>query len=206
MRRMVRVQLLFTLGVLMGSLALLGCPRQPDMNVAAPVLPASAPPPKAAPAGKPEEAEPAIAPAPKPTEEDIAVNRPTPPVEFPENGSASAEGGASLPLKDIFFEFDNANIPENQKPILNEDFALLKSHPNVKISIQGNCDERGTEEYNLALGERRAQALKSFLVAQGIPADRIQTITYGKDRPFVLGHDEVAWKLNRRGHFEMAAR
>ncbi len=79
-------------------------------------------------------------------------------------------------------------------------WAILKENPNLKLTIEGHCDERGTAEYNLALGERRAKAGKDYLVAAGIPADRITTISYGKERPFVLGHDENAWKWNRRDH------
>jgi peptidoglycan-associated lipoprotein len=110
------------------------------------------------------------------------------------------------PLKDIFFNFDEATILADQKKGLDQDFAWLKAHPDVKVTLSGNCDERGTEEYNLALGERRADAVRDYLVAEGITADRISTISYGKDRPFVLGHDENAWRLNRRDHFVMAAK
>jgi peptidoglycan-associated lipoprotein len=77
----------------------------------------------------------------------------------------------------------------------------LKSNARAKATIEGHCDERGTTEYNLGLGERRAKAVKDYLVAAGIGADRIATISYGKERPFVLGHDESSWKWNRRGHF-----
>jgi peptidoglycan-associated lipoprotein len=79
--------------------------------------------------------------------------------------------------------------------------AWLKANARAKITLEGHCDERGTAEYNLALGERRAKAVKDYLIAAGIPADRVSTISYGKERPFVLGHDESAWKWNRRGHF-----
>jgi len=101
---------------------------------------------------------------------------------------------------DIFFPFDDATIRNDQKTALNADFEWLKAHPGVKVRIEGNCDERGTAEYNLALGERRAEAAKDYLVAEGIPAGRIAAISYGKERPFVLGHDESAWKWNRRDH------
>jgi peptidoglycan-associated lipoprotein len=104
-------------------------------------------------------------------------------------------------LKDIFYDFDKSNIRDDQKAALNEDVAWLKANSRAKITIEGHCDERGTVEYNLALGGRRATAAKDYLVAAGIAADRIATISYGKERPFVLGHDEAAWKWNRRGHF-----
>jgi peptidoglycan-associated lipoprotein len=89
-------------------------------------------------------------------------------------------------------------------PALQQDFAYLKAHQQVKVTVEGYCDERGTEEYNLALGQRRADTAKNALLAEGIGADRIKTISYGKDKPFAPGHDENAWRLNRRDHFAMA--
>jgi peptidoglycan-associated lipoprotein len=76
----------------------------------------------------------------------------------------------------------------------------MKTNGKAKITVEGHCDERGTAEYNLALGEHRAKAVRDYLVAAGIPANRIATISYGEERPFVTGHDEGAWKWNRRGH------
>ncbi|HET7853272.1 MAG TPA: peptidoglycan-associated lipoprotein Pal [Candidatus Methylomirabilis sp.] len=105
------------------------------------------------------------------------------------------------PLKDVFFDFDKAVIRDDGKQALNEDIQWLKANPTARIMIEGHCDERGTNEYNLALGERRARAARDYLVAGGIDAKRISTISYGEERPFVLGHDEAAWKWNRRDHF-----
>ncbi len=105
------------------------------------------------------------------------------------------------PLKDVFFDFDKAVLREDAKKTLNENIQWLKANPAVRIVIEGHCDERGTNEYNLALGERRAKAVRDYLVAGGIDAKRISTISYGEERPFVLGHDESAWKFNRRAHF-----
>jgi peptidoglycan-associated lipoprotein len=104
-------------------------------------------------------------------------------------------------LKDVFFDFDKSNIRDDQMAPLNENVTALKGNTGTKVLVEGHCDERGTAEYNLALGERRAKAVKDYLVAAGIAADRISTISYGKERPFVAGHDESAWKWNRRGHF-----
>jgi peptidoglycan-associated lipoprotein len=128
--------------------------------------------------------------------------RPTAPAEAPVkiNPAVSVESG----LKDIFFDFDNSVIRGDQRPAVEQDFAYLKAHQTVKVTVEGNCDERGTEEYNLALGQRRAETVKQALVAEGIAADRINTISYGKDKPYALGHDESAWHLNRRDHFAMA--
>jgi peptidoglycan-associated lipoprotein len=110
-----------------------------------------------------------------------------------------------VPLQDIFFDYDKSIIRDDQKAVLNQDIAWLKATPAAKITIEGHADERGTNEYNLALGERRAKATKDYLVATGIDAARIATITYGEERPFVLGHDESAWKWNRRAHFVIAS-
>jgi peptidoglycan-associated lipoprotein len=127
------------------------------------------------------------------------VTRATPPAETPVRPAPAAP--AASPLKDVFFDFDKSNIREDQKAALAENVAWLRVNATAKITIEGHCDERGTAEYNLGLGERRAKAVKDYLVAAGIPAERIATISYGKERPFVLGHDESAWKWNRRGHF-----
>jgi len=81
--------------------------------------------------------------------------------------------------------------------------AWLQANPRAMVVIEGNCDERGSEEYNLGLGDRRAQTVKDYLVAAGISANRIATISYGKERPFVLGHDESVWRWNRRAHFAL---
>jgi peptidoglycan-associated lipoprotein len=103
-------------------------------------------------------------------------------------------------LKDIHFDFDKYDVRPGDAAILKENAALLKKFPNVKIQIEGHCDERGTVEYNLALGERRANRTKDYLVSLGISAARISTISYGKEKPLDPGHDEDAWAKNRRAH------
>lgn len=118
----------------------------------------------------------------------------------PETAQGAAEKKAS-PLKDIFFDFDKGTIRADMKKSLNEDVRWLKANPTASIIIEGHCDERGTREYNLALGQRRAKSTKDYLVAAGINVKRIKVISYGKERPFAPGHDESAWKLNRRAHF-----
>jgi peptidoglycan-associated lipoprotein len=104
-------------------------------------------------------------------------------------------------LKEIHFDFDKYDIRPSDAEILKQNEALLRKYPNVKIQIEGHCDERGTVEYNLALGERRAQSAKRFLTSLGIPGSRISTISYGKERPLDPGHHEEAWAKNRRAHF-----
>jgi len=97
----------------------------------------------------------------------------------------------------VFFEFDRSDITPESQQILSRQADWLRRYPNVTVTIEGHCDERGTREYNLALGERRAQAAKNVLVASGIPASRISTISYGKERPTVVGSNEEAWAQNR---------
>jgi peptidoglycan-associated lipoprotein len=99
----------------------------------------------------------------------------------------------------VYFDLDKSNIRSDQRATLENQAAWLKSYPQVRMTIEGHCDERGTREYNLALGERRANSVKDFLVALGINPDRLQTVSYGKERPVALGHDEAAWAQNRRG-------
>jgi peptidoglycan-associated lipoprotein len=103
-------------------------------------------------------------------------------------------------LKDAFFDFAQAEIRSDQRDKLAADGAWLRSHPSVKIRIEGHCDERGTEAFNLALGEHRAAAVRQYLTTLGIDASRLATVSYGKDRPFAAGHDESAWAENRRDH------
>ena len=109
-------------------------------------------------------------------------------------------------LKDIHFDFDKYDIRPGDMTILRENAALLKKYPKVKIQIEGHCDERGTVEYNLALGERRASSTKNYLVSLGISADRLSTISYGKERPLDPGHNEEAWTKNRRAHTVITAK
>jgi len=104
-------------------------------------------------------------------------------------------------LKDIHFDFDRYDIRPEDTQILKENAALLSKYPQVKVQVEGHCDERGTNEYNLALGERRASAAKKYLLSLGISTDRISSISYGEEKPLDTGHDEEAWSKNRRGHF-----
>ena len=97
----------------------------------------------------------------------------------------------------VFFAFDRSNLSSEAQSTLDRQAAWLTKYPQVKVLIAGNCDERGTEEYNLALGSRRANAARDYLVARGVNPARIQTISYGKDRPVALGSNEQAWAQNR---------
>ena len=99
----------------------------------------------------------------------------------------------------VFFDFDKSTIKPEGKTTLQRQADWLKKYPNVTVTLEGHCDERGTREFNLALGERRATAVRNALVALGIPAARVKTVSYGKERPAVLGSNEAAWAQNRRG-------
>jgi peptidoglycan-associated lipoprotein len=103
----------------------------------------------------------------------------------------------------VFFDTDMSTIREDGRATLNRQAEWLKKYGNYQITVEGHCDERGTREYNLALGERRANAARQYLVAQGIPAARVKTISYGKERPDPVGSDEAAWARNRRAVTEL---
>ncbi|MBP6770806.1 MAG: peptidoglycan-associated lipoprotein Pal [Reyranella sp.] len=98
----------------------------------------------------------------------------------------------------VFFDTDSSTVREDGRQTLNRQAEWLKKYGNYQITIEGHCDERGTREYNLALGERRANAARQYLIAQGIPASRLKTVSYGKERPDPVGSDEAAWARNRR--------
>lgn len=102
---------------------------------------------------------------------------------------------------DIYFDYDAFDLTADARKVLADKAAFLNANPNVKIRIEGNCDERGTTEYNLALGDRRAKAAMDYLVFLGIKADRISTVSYGEDKPLDPGQTEEAWAKNRRDHF-----
>jgi len=106
----------------------------------------------------------------------------------------------------VFFAYDSSAISANAAEVLDTQVNWLKKHDEVKVVVQGYCDERGTREYNLALGERRANAVKQYLISKGVAANRISTISYGKERPAVLGNNEAAWAQNRRAVTVVAGR
>jgi len=106
-------------------------------------------------------------------------------------------------LVDVFFAYDKSDLTAESRDVLANDAKLLKAAAGVRIVVEGHCDERGTNEYNLGLGERRANAVKNYLVSLGVSASRIKTISYGEEKPFAMGHNEAAWKQNRRAHFSL---
>ena len=114
-----------------------------------------------------------------------------PPVEAPPAAAVTS-------LARAYFAVDSSALTAEAKRALDEDARLLSANPQVRVEIQGHCDERGTTEYNLALGQRRAQAARSYLVARGVSANRLTTVSYGEERPMLSGSDEGAWGQNRR--------
>ncbi len=109
-------------------------------------------------------------------------------------------------LKDVHFDFDKYDIRPAEAAVLKENAVLLKKYPKVKIQVEGHCDERGTVEYNLALGERRANSTRNYLVSIGVSPERVSTISYGKERPLDSAHNEAAWTKNRRAHTIITAK
>jgi peptidoglycan-associated lipoprotein len=107
----------------------------------------------------------------------------------------------ALVLKDVFFDYDKSDIKASDKATLEGINSWMMNHPQALLQVEGHCDERGTKEYNMALGERRAQAIRAALVGLGVSPDRIQTISYGEEKPLCAEHVEDCWKKNRRGHF-----
>ena len=177
------------------TLFLVGCPKRPATTGAvapAPSAPQAAPAPAPAPAPV-TATPPAPAPAPPPAPAPAPMVKPS---EFSPNPN----------LKTIYFDFDKYNIRPDDAKALDGDAAWLKANADNLVLIEGHCDERGTNEYNLALGERRAKAALNYLVAQGVQASRITIISYGKERPVCTEKTEACWAKNRRDNFLTKAR
>ena len=139
--------------------------------------------------------EPVATPTPKPT--------PKVDVDSIANRSMSELSGM---LKPAFFDYDKADVRADARDVLAANATWLKKYPSVMFTIEGHTDERGTAQYNLALGDRRANAAKDYLVSLGVDASRIKTVSYGKERPFATGHDEDSWQKNRRANFVVTSK
>lgn len=184
---MLRRRLVRPLYLLAGTLAFVaGCSSKPAAQTAA--TPASTP------TAVQAEASPAVTPPARTAAADDAL--PTSLDELNRRGY----------LKDAFFEFDRAEIATGQRASLEADAKWLRAHPTVHVRVEGHADERGTAQYNMALGDRRAAAIREYLSTLGVNPAVIQTVSYGEERPFATGHDEADWALNRRGHFVVTAR
>ena len=194
-RHMHRGLTVLVLALLAGALA--GCPKRPATTaVAAPAPGAPAP---AAPA-------PAPVPAPRAAEPPAPAPSVTPvPAPAPAQPPAPKEFVAADVLKDIHFDFDKYDIRPGDAKILDANAGWMKANPKYLVLIEGHADERGTNEYNLALGERRAKATLSYLVSQGVQASRFTLISYGEERPQCTEKTEACWARNRRAHFLVKA-
>jgi peptidoglycan-associated lipoprotein len=166
-----------------------------------PVARATPPPPPSTTASRPPAPpEPVVEPPP------VSVP-PEPAVESTDLASRSLdEINKQSPLQPVYFDLDSAEVRTDGQAALSKNAEILKTNGTWVISIEGHCDERGTAEYNLALGERRALAARTYLVSLGIQPDRLRTVSYGKEFPFDPGHSELAWSKNRRAHFVVTAK
>ena len=162
-----------------------------------------------------------LPPPPAPTTPSTTATRPpAPPEPVPETSAIPPEPtikddpmagdldtiDKNSPFQPVFFALDSYEVDGGGQQALNTNAGILKKYPTWIITIEGHCDERGTAEYNLALGEKRALAAKTYLVSLGVPADRVRTVSYGKEFPFDPGHDEGAWSKNRRAHFVVTSK
>ena len=149
-----------------------------------------------------------VPPAPPPPPSPVAEPVPVPPMPMEDTiGSKSLDDlNRDSPLKPLFFEVDSSDVSGVGQQALQGNADMLKKYPTWQVTIEGHSDERGTAEYNLALGERRALAARTYLVSLGIPADKVKTVSYGKEFPFDAGHDDEAWSKNRRAHFVITAK
>jgi peptidoglycan-associated lipoprotein len=123
-----------------------------------------------------------------------------PPPPPPPTGSVTDEDLFSQSVKDVYFDYDKADVRGDQQASVQADAQFLSQHANMTFTIEGHCDERGSTDYNLALGDQRASAVKNALTAAGVSASRIKTISYGKEKPFCTESNEACWQQNRRGH------
>jgi peptidoglycan-associated lipoprotein len=130
----------------------------------------------------------------------VSVNAPPPPPA----PAPAPEPDFNAEVHDAYFDTDKANIRPDARDAISKSADFLKAHPSIKVNIEGHCDERGSTEYNLGLGDRRASAVKQYLVSLGVSADRITTVSFGKEKPVCMEHNETCWQQNRRGHFVKA--
>lgn len=199
MMRLGRSTLVF---VIAGSILLSAACGRKKPPIARPMPPpstreAAAPTTSARPPSPPEPvAEPTIVPA------EPAVREGT----LAAGAGSLDEINRTAPLKPLFFELDSSDISPEGRMILDANAVIMKKNPDWTVTIEGHCDDRGTAEYNLALGERRAIAARAYLVSLGISADRLRTVSYGKEFPFDPGRDESAFAKNRRAHFVVTAK
>jgi peptidoglycan-associated lipoprotein len=190
MRRSVRVFAAFVLAAAVGASA---CGKKKPAPPPAPP-PAAPAPATTTPPPPPPPPPPAPPPERTPTEDEIFAKK------------TLDQLNAERPLDDAFFDLDSSQIREDAKPKLQKNADWMKRWTSTKVMIEGHCDSRGTAEYNLALGERRAAAVRAYLVNLGVPLDRVKTVSKGKEQPFCTEEAEPCWSQNRRGHFIITAK
>jgi peptidoglycan-associated lipoprotein len=176
------------------AIAVAGCHKKVPAPAPAPPPPppATAPP---TPPPPPPPPPPAPAPAPRPlSEEEIFARK------------SVAQLNDEKPLDDVFFDLDKSVVREDAKPALQKDADWMKKWGSVAVTLEGHCDSRGSAEYNLGLGNRRATAVKDYLVSLGVPAGRVTVVSKGKEQPFCHDENEGCWQQNRRGHFVITAK
>jgi peptidoglycan-associated lipoprotein len=162
----------------------------------------------------PKKPAPPPAPTPAPVSTPTVVTTEPPPAPTPQptprvdrdDITAKSLSEISSYLKPAFFDYDKADVRADAREVLAANATWLKKYPAVQFTLEGHADERGTAQYNLALGDRRANAARDYLVSLGVDAARIKSVSYGKERPFATGHDEDSWQKNRRAHFVVTAK
>ena len=191
---MKRVRALVSVTIVCAAVAVAGCHKKVPQVAPAP----PPPPPPAAPAPPPPPSPPpppTRAPAPAPlTEEEIFARK------------SLAQLNSERPLDDVFFDLDKSEIRADARSPLQKDADWMKRWTSTQLSIEGHCDSRGSSEYNLALGSRRGNAVKDYLVNLGVPATRLTVVSKGKEQPFCSDENESCWQQNRRGHFVITAK
>src|SRR5437762_2996854 len=150
-----------------------------------------------------------ITPPPSPPRpaERVEESVPVPAISEDAIGNRSLEDlNRDSPFRPAFFGLDSSDLDDAGRAVVSANADIMKKYPTWVVTVEGHCDERGTAEYNLALGERRAVAVKTYLVALGVSPDRVRTVSYGKEFPFDTGHTDTAWAQNRRGHFVITSK
>jgi len=191
---MKRVRAVVSVAIVCAALAVAGCHKKvPQVAPAPPPAPPPAAPAPPPPPPPPPPPTPAPAPAPL-TEEEIFARK------------SLAQLNSERPLDDVFFDLDKSEIRADARSPLQKDADWMKRWTSTQLSIEGHCDSRGSSEYNLALGSRRGNAVKDYLVNLGVPATRLTVVSKGKEQPFCSDENESCWQQNRRGHFVITAK
>lgn len=185
---------LLSLGLVLTSLATTGCHKRPATLTPLPGHPT----------GPVRDLPPGDLLNPNP---NLTTSQPLPPINQPIDFSNAIDHSNwvanrdALKAETVYFDFDSSAIKSGEQSKIDNVAAYLNQNPQAAVRVEGNCDEHGTEEYNRSLGERRALAVREYLVRAGVAANRVDTVSYGEDRPAVTGHDEAAYKMNRRDDF-----